>query len=162
MDFDFLFFSGCTNFPLCGVLGAHMSAIYSFGCPDLFIWHNPVGNFIWADIMYLSASHIPLPLSKYAIISSQLTLLNTSNHFYFYCSLRSRSLHRHFLLLYNICLSASLLCSHTRSLSYIRIAFAPIICMLVFVLSLDAGYICTSTRYNPPVDYRLPGHEYLY
>lgn len=110
MDCDFLFFSGCTIFPLCVVLSAHMSAISFLGCLDVFIWHNPVDNFIWADnIMYLSAAHIPLPLSKYAIISSQLTLriLQIISISIFIVVYDLDLFTASFLLLRNICLSAS-------------------------------------------------------
>lgn len=66
-------------------------AICSLVCPDVLIGifrqHGPF--FFGADnIMYLSASYIPLPSSKHAIISSQLTLSSTSN--LFQCSLQSK------------------------------------------------------------------------
>lgn len=135
-----------------------MSAIYSLGCPDVFIWHNPVGSFIWADIMYLSASHIALLLSKYAIISSPLTLLNTSNHFQFHYSLRSR-----FSSPLISCCCATYVSPLPISIMFVyqnpilHLHRIHIDHMHVCFCFIYIRVTCTSTRCNPPVDHRLPG-----
>lgn len=99
-----------------------------FRLPGCVHWHSPVtSDFLWADIMYLSASYIPLPSSKYAIIPSQLTLLNTS-HIISIVVYNLDLLTAYFLL---ICLLAfnSYGVRIPKTLSHIRIAFSSIICM---------------------------------
>ena len=119
--------------------------LFILGCPDM-LWHGPVmwAIFLWADMMYLSASYIPLPLSKrnntksidctdsilpISIVVYNLDLLTA-------CSMSSVS-----RLSVRIVLVYSKPCPRCLTIN-VCVAFMP--CILIFIF-LASSYTCKST-----------------